>query len=111
MSSVTVKTDDSNVNRKQAAADNTVNPLINPTGLCRTDLTAAHQPESMVSTAKFGSTGQPARSTVSTFISRGCMFYFEHGEPVRVQSPGFIRGLYSSLARFLSMNVCFLSPL
>lgn len=28
--------------------------------LCKIDLTAAHQPASMVSTAKFGSTGQLA---------------------------------------------------
>lgn len=43
--------------------------------------TAAHQPELILSTAKFRGRGQLAKFTVSTFISSCCVFYFESSEP------------------------------
>lgn len=66
------------------------------------DLTAAHQPAA--SMTKFGSAGQARQLTVSAFISRGRMFYFEPlvsepVEPQQQQPPGFVWG--PSLAHLL----------
>lgn len=107
MSSVRRLSDNKNVHRKYTAV---VKPLIKINSTfqesvsCKSDLRAAHLPALIVSTSKFGSTGQLASLQCQlSFPEAACSILSVGSEPVEVQSTGYMGGL--SLAHFLSMSV------